>query len=74
MKVKIILKSKEGLCVERDKIDRIAMTDDMILLEYNFKGIDYIEELKKDNIRYIKVIQERNRILERSWKWQLNKY
>lgn len=59
MTVKIILKSKEGLCVNRDKINRIAMTDDMILLEYNFKGIDYIEELKKDNIRYIKVIQER---------------
>ena len=58
MKVKIILKSKEGLCVNLDKINRIAINDDMILLEYNFKGIEYIEELKKDNIRYIKVIQE----------------
>lgn len=58
MTVKIILKSKEGLCVNLDKINRIAMSDDMILLEYNFKGIEYVEELKKDNIRYIKVIQE----------------
>lgn len=63
MTVKVILKSKEGLCVKFDKINRIAMTDNMILLAYNFKGIEYIEELKKDNIRYIKVIQERkNRI------------
>lgn len=62
MKVKIILKSKEGLCVNLDKINRIAMSDDMILLEFNFKGIEYVEELKKDNIRYIKVIQERKNI------------
>lgn len=60
MKVKIILESKEGLCVNLDKINRIAMTDDTIFLEYNFKGIEYVEELKRDNIRYIKVIQERN--------------
>ena len=60
MKVKIILKSKEGLCVNLDKIKRIAITDDMILLEYNIKGTEYIEEVKKDNIRYIKVILERN--------------
>lgn len=59
MKVKIILKSKEGLCVELDKINRIAMSDDMILLEHNIKGMEYTEEVKKDNIRYIKVIQER---------------
>lgn len=56
MKVKIILESKEGLCVNLDKINRILINDDMILLEYNLKGIEYVEELKKDNIRYIKVI------------------
>lgn len=59
MKVKIILKSKEGLCVNLDKINRIVISDDMILLEHNIKGMEYIEEVKKDNIRYIKVIQER---------------
>lgn len=61
MKVKIILKSKEGLCVNLDKINRIAINDGMILLEYNFKGIEYLEEIEKDNIRYIKVIQERKK-------------
>ena len=68
MNVKIILKSKEGLCINLDKLNRILMTDDMILLEYNFKGIEYMEELKKDNIRYIKVIQER-----KNRKWQFHK-
>lgn len=63
MIIKIILKSKEGLCVNLDKINRILINDDMILLEHNINGIEYMEELKKDNIRYIKVIQERkNRI------------
>jgi hypothetical protein len=59
MKVRIVLESKEGLCVNFDKIDTIVATDEMFLFKYRRCGIPHSEIITKKDIRYIKVIQER---------------
>lgn len=56
MTVRIILKSKEGLCVEFNNIDNIDETNDMIILQYKFKGKELIHPILKRKIKHIKVI------------------
>lgn len=56
MTVRIILKSKEGLCVEFNNIDNIDETNDMIVLQYKLKGKEQIHPIFKRKIKHIKVI------------------
>lgn len=56
MTVRIVLKSKEGLCVEFNNIDNIDETNDMIVLQYNLKGKEQIHPIFKRKIKHIKVI------------------
>lgn len=62
MTVRIILKSKEGLCVEYNNIDNIDETNDMIILQYRLKGQEMIHPIWKSKIKHIKVIPGKGRI------------
>lgn len=64
MTVRIILKSKEGLCVEFENIDNIDETNDMIILQYRFKGKELIRPILKRKIKHIKVIPGKEEIIK----------
>lgn len=68
MTVRIILKSKEGLCIEFNNIDNIDETNDMIILQYRLKGKELIQPILKRKIKHIKVVPGKEEI-----KWQFHK-
>ena len=62
MTVRIVLESKEGLCVQLDNIDKIAMSNDMIVLQLkSVTGKVINHTISKSDIRYVKVIPERKK-------------
>lgn len=63
MTIRIVLKSKEGLCVVFDNVDNIVATDNIVVLQYMSKwGKEHTEVVKKNDIRYIKVIPGKEEI------------
>lgn len=62
MTVRIILKSKEGLCVEYFNIDNIDEIDDMIILQGRLNGKEKIYPIIKKKIKHIKVIPGKEEI------------
>lgn len=59
MTVRIVLKSKEGLCVVFDNVDHIVATDNMVVLQCTSRwGKEHTQVIKKKDIRYFKIIQK----------------